>query len=418
MKYYHKYLLNTLKTLKILMFISVFSISALVPRVAFALTDRQCDQSYLRNIGAVNLSCAVEAKCSVPDSAVSIDLNGNDNTEKTFRFFISKGLTKEQAAGITGNAIAESGVNPNSVSKSGGFSGMFQWDTRGRFANLKKWTAENNLDPLSLDGQLQFAWYEAESRGNIEGIKPQPSVDLSAWYWGRFFEVAIIDGSTSKVPLTNVQGLAKRIDAGNKTLATYGGAVQGATTTSSTESPSANCGPATVAGENTKYIDGFTVYSQYDPAWRNLPYSSSTIGTSGCGPSAMAMIITNLTGKSVKPPETANFAASKGLYISGSGSSWNIAPVLAQNWGLKATPIGKDLARITQTLQAGGLVIASGKGAKPFTTGGHYIVIRAVTASGKFLVGDSAHEDTNTKEWDPQQILSATPGGSTYAITK
>lgn len=352
----------------------------------------------------------------------SVNLDGNDNIEKTFRFFVSKGLTAQQAAGITGNAIAESGVNPSSVSESGGFSGMFQWDTKGRFANLKKWTQEKTLDPLSLDGQLQFAWYEATERGNIDGIKEQATVDLAAWYWGRFFEVAIINKSTSKTPMTNVQALAKRVSGGNEVFAKYGSSVPSTTTTTSPSSGTgAPSGCPTAGGTGTgagSFVDGFTVYSQYDPAWAKLPYGSSTIATAGCGPSAMAMIITALTGTAVTPADTASYAASRGMYIPGQGSSWSVAPVLAEHWGLRSEPIGKDLVKITQALAAGGLVVTSGRGAKPFTGGGHYIVIRGITAGGKFLVGDSGHKDTSDKEWDPQPILGSMPGGSTYAIYK
>ena len=78
--------------------------------------------------------------------------------------------------------------------------------------------------------------------------------------------------------------------------------------------------------------------------------------------------------------------------------------------------MGSNIAKITQALQSGGLIITAGKGPKPFTNGGHFIVIRAVTASGKFLVGDSGHNDTSTKEWEPQQILSSMSGGSAYAV--
>src|SRR5581483_9508154 len=71
------------------------------------------------------------------------------------------------------------------------------------------------------------------------------------------------------------------------------------------------------AGQSTKYIDGFTIYSQYDPDWANKPYGDTTIAAAGCGPSAMAMIITALTGQSVTPDVTAAYADSQNLYVNG-----------------------------------------------------------------------------------------------------
>lgn len=40
------------------------------------------------------------------------DLSGANNQQKAFNYFVSQGYTKEQAAGIVGNMIAESGVEP------------------------------------------------------------------------------------------------------------------------------------------------------------------------------------------------------------------------------------------------------------------------------------------------------------------
>ncbi len=405
--------------------ISVFFALLLFFTTSPVLADTQnCNEAELRNKGIVALNCSgdqpLSGFCSMGSSS-SINLAGNDNVEKTFRFFVAKGLTPDQAAGIVGNAAIESGVNPKSVSKNGKYSGMFQWDTGGRFANLKRWTASQGLDPLSLDGQLAYAWYEATSRGNIIGIQKQPSVDLASWFWGRFFEVAVVGGSSSTTPLTNVQALDKRIANARAVLAKFGGSVTPVQASSPDQpAPAAPTqqegGCIGGNGTNTQFVDGFIVYSQYDPVWKNSPYGSSTVGVAGCGPSAMAMIITNITHQRVTPVDTANYAASKGLYIDGEGSSWSIGPVLAQHWSLKSEPVGNNKVKIVQALQAGKLVIAAGHGPEPFTTGGHFIVIRGVTASGKFKVGDSGHSNTSDKEWDPDQIISHMSGGSAYAI--
>jgi hypothetical protein len=130
------------------------------------------------------------------------------------------------------------------------------------------------------------------------------------------------------------------------------------------------------------------------------------------------MIITALTGQSVTPDVTATYADKQGLYVPGAGSSWSIAPVLAKHWGLKSAAIGASVAKISAALQSGGLVVGSGQGPLPFTTGGHYIVIRGVAADGKWKIGDSAHTSTNTQEWDPQKLVSYMNDGSIYAISK
>jgi len=185
-------------------------------------------------------------------------------------------------------------------------------------------------------------------------------------------------------------------------------------------SESALCGDSGTVGngQDTQYIDGFTVYKQTDPAWSSSPYGVSTVGKSGCGPSAMAMIVTALTGDKVTPPDVATVAASQ--YVPGAGSAWTIGPFVAGHYGLRSEGVGANVAKITEALLAGGLVIAPGDGADPFTKGGHFIVIRGVTASGKWKIGDSKGNgaETSQKEWDPQTLANQMHSGGVYAIYK
>lgn len=340
----------------------------------------------------------------------SVGLLGNDNIEKIYNFFLNKNLTKEQAAGITGNAIVESGGDPEAVSKSG-YRGIFQWDKDNRWPRVEQFAQENNQDPASLQLQLDFAYQESLSRGQFDGIQAYNDIDHTTWYWGRYFEVAIINGNTNQDPLTNVQALQRRMDEARNVFYSYGG-LTGSTAPLSSQ----NCIGGN--GQNTRFIDNFVVYDQYDPSWKDLPYDSSTIGDSGCGPAAMAMIISTITERQVTPVETANYAAEQNLYISGVGSSWSIGPVLASRWGLKSHSVDREISAITTALREGKLIIAPGQGPKPFTSWGHFIVIRGLTSEGKFMIGDSAHKDTNTTEWDPEFILSNMRTGGIYAIYK
>lgn len=193
-------------------------------------------------------------------------------------------------------------------------------------------------------------------------------------------------------------------------------ALSGSTTQTQDQANSSCTDKTTGNGQDSQFIDGFAVYNQYDPDWRDKSYSSSTIGESGCGPAAMAMIVTALTGKSVLPPEVAGVA--KSMYVPGAGSSWNIGPFVAAHYGLSSSPVEANVAKISEVLVKGGLVIAPGQGAKPYTSGGHFIVIRAVTADGKWRIGDSGHRDTSDKNWDPEKLVMMMRDGGVYAITK
>jgi hypothetical protein len=182
---------------------------------------------------------------------------------------------------------------------------------------------------------------------------------------------------------------------------------------------SAACSSRTTLGE-------FVSFSQYDPRWADEPYGKlanggvSTIGAGGCGPSAMAMIITNLTGQEFTPLEAAKFGRENGTEDSTGGSlAAPLANSLANLKGLTATQITTLTAdSINTVLAGGGMVLMGGRGANPFTDGGHYIVIRGASPSGKWLIGDSNIEENNKLEFDSTDILLKAKAGNVYAITK
>lgn len=336
---------------------------------------------------------------------VDANLSGNSNAEIAFNFFVSKGLTSIQSAGIVGNFMQESKVNPSAVNSSSKAFGIAQW-LGGRYESLKSFVREKGGSLTDLGTQLEFSWHEfsGSEKAALDDLRNQATLTGAAMSVRVKYERPGESEANDPARLRYADMVLKKYGTGGGTVVSAPLAGDACDTSS--------------AGENTKYIDGFTVYSQYDPAWADTAYSSSTIGTSGCGPAAMAMIITTLTGQRVTPVATAKYAADRNQYVPGQGSRWTLPDVVAPKWGLKAEIIGANMPKITATIRAGGLVIVSGQGPKPFTSGGHYIVIRAVTDDGKWLVGDSAHSDTSDKKWDPTQLLASMNDGSVYAVTK
>jgi len=347
------------------------------------------------------------ANCVCAIGGAGTPLTGNDNIEKAFNYFAApdKKLTLMQAAAIVGNLAWESGgVNPKSENSIGAY-GIAQW-YQGRRTALENFAKDQNKEVTDLGLQLDYLWHELNGgkKSSLDKLRTETKMEDAVINFEKSFEVSGDTGSYDD-----------RIQLAETALRQYGGAAatSGASTVSSS-SPT-DC---TGVGEASAYADNFLVYNQCDSQWANKPYSSSTICRSGCGPSAMAMVITALSGKKVTPVETASYAAHQSLYIPNAGSSWNIAPVLAKRWGLQAQKVGANVDDINKVLHAGGLVVGAGAGALPWTPGGHYIVIRAVTADGKWKVGDSGHSDTSGKEWDPQDILDGIAAGSVYGISQ
>lgn len=354
-----------------------------------------------------------DAGCDT-NSTSSGPLIGNENAEKIYNFFIGKNLAPIHVAGIMGNLAAEGGPNFDPLSQQDGSDditpkrgvgfGIAQWTFYTRQDALVDFAKSRNQPVGSLGVQLDFLWLELNTNraGALTSLKKTTTVVDAVHVFMVEFEAPDPDQAHED----------RRIAAANSVLAKYGGIA--ATTQALTTATGCNG----LTGTKTAFVDGFTVYNQGDPAWKNLPYGNSTIGRSGCGPAAMAMIITNLTGNNITPDLTAAYGAANGTSSPSGASYHDIAATIAPHYGLKATLIGPNAKAINDTLVGGGLVILAGAGALPFTPGGHFIVIRGVTADGKWKVGDSGHTATNSQEFDPASILANARPASVYAVTK
>lgn len=347
-------------------------------------------------------------------------VTGGDNRTKIWNFLISTKFTgygnqafgPVQAAGAIGNFFQESGWRFDAVEKLqdgsiGPGRGIAQWsfDRRTTLESLatggKKWS----------DPEVQFQMMKNELDGSYgkrlleAGYDKLTDPKEASYMFQKIYESA---GTPEQ---------KNRDDAAIKALKDLAGIAPGAGfsagCTDSAAPGSFNTSKATFTTE-----DGFPIYIQTDPRWTNAPYTSSdTVGHSGCGPSAMAMIITVLTGQAVTPDQTAKIAGDDGMLKDG-GSSWDLPNDLAKHYGLKSTSIKSDVTAISNAVKSGSYVIMAGKGSLPFTGGGHYIFIRGVTPDGKWKVGDSAHRDTNNQEFNPSTILSMASAGSIYAVSK
>ncbi len=186
--------------------------------------------------------------CTTGGSTGIVPIDG-ENPKRMYEYLVSQGLTPEQAAGVTGNAMGESGENIDpSAANGSNYRGIFQWDTKVRWPRLVAWAQGAGKDPGLFEVQLEYAWIEAGERGNLDGLREQNTVELATWFWGRFFEVAIIGGSTSTTPLTNVQHLEDRTNYALSVYNKYSGSTSTGDTSSSTCSGTGSGGIATVDG--------------------------------------------------------------------------------------------------------------------------------------------------------------------------
>jgi murein DD-endopeptidase MepM/ murein hydrolase activator NlpD len=136
------------------------------------------------------------------------DLSGTNNQQKVFNYFVSQGYTKEQAAGVLGNMISEShveptlkqGDNPGTVTKpadvinfSGGW-GLVQWTPASKMITPARNGGANDDQIASLSFQLDFLHKQLLGQGPVsekaagDALKAATTVDEAAVAFGGHFE--------------------------------------------------------------------------------------------------------------------------------------------------------------------------------------------------------------------------------------
>lgn len=142
-------------------------------------------------------------------------------------------------------------------------------------------------------------------------------------------------------------------------------------------------------------------YLQTDPRWKNKPYrvpgETATIGDSGCGPTAAAMLIETLTGETYTPVDACAWSVAHGYKALKAGTYYAyFAPQFAEFgikcWQLSWTngyhnPRAKVHDQALEYLKQGYYLIALMKKGT-WTGGGHFVVVW--WADNKIRINDPA----------------------------
>ena len=122
-----------------------------------------------------------------------MQLAGNNNTEQILNFYMRKGLKLHQAAGIIGNMVQESGLNPAIIQggriapddyilqKDVGF-GLVQWTSEDRQKNFMNFMRASGVPVTNLAGQLEFTWKEMNEGfpGMLRALKTAKTASVAA----------------------------------------------------------------------------------------------------------------------------------------------------------------------------------------------------------------------------------------------
>ena len=158
-------------------------------------------------------------------------------------------------------------------------------------------------------------------------------------------------------------------------------------------------------------------YLQTDPRWKSKPYrvpgETATIGSSGCGPTAAAMLIETITGKTYTPVDACAWSIEHGYKALKQGTYYAyFKPQFAAfgiscdmlNWSKTyGKPDHTNHQKVLNLLKQGYYIIAL-MGPGLWTTGGHFVVVW--WADGKIRINDPANTKEIRLNGDPKTFFS------------
>lgn len=195
-----------------------------------------------------------KAVASICTNAASVAVQAGENKRAAFIYFVERGLTPEQSAGLVGNLEAESGVTPDineqnpTVAGSRGGYGIAQW-TAGRRVALESFATVSGQDVRTLQFQLDYLWNQelliSYKSSVLDPLKASTTVQQASDIVLTKFEIpgVIINGTeAAKTQLKN-----KRAALGQAIFELYG-AEAATASPAGTATVSSACGGSGAAG--------------------------------------------------------------------------------------------------------------------------------------------------------------------------
>ena len=144
---------------------------------------------------------------------------------------------------------------------------------------------------------------------------------------------------------------------------------------------------------------------QWDERWGYGSYGKSNIAISGCGPTALAMVVAGLKkDNTITPYKVAKLSESKGYYIPNVGTTWDLITKGGEYYGLKVKELPLDEEVILEALKNNHPIICSMRKGD-FTINGHFIVLVSYE-NGKIKVNDPNSQIRSNILWDYDKIKS------------
>jgi hypothetical protein len=172
-------------------------------------------------VSAAASGCATDSdkpEGDKPDDTSMSEAALSNSEQTAFNFFVSKGLTKVQSAGVIGNLMQESSVSPTAVEFGGGPGrGIAQWSVGGRWDtshndNVTWYASTRGLSRSALNTQLNFIWYELTTFGyGLSALRAATTVTQA------------VTAFQDKYEICGTCDSSRRISFAQQALSAYGG---------------------------------------------------------------------------------------------------------------------------------------------------------------------------------------------------
>lgn len=149
--------------------------------------------------------------------------------------------------------------------------------------------------------------------------------------------------------------------------------------------------------------ENYPLFLQFDTRWGYSSYGGGNLGSSGCGPTCLAMAVFYLTGdRTCTPDAIAQYSLDNNHYVDGVGTAWSLLTAYPAEYGLSSYQIRWTEANLKAELDKGRVLICSVRPGD-FTSSGHFIVIYGYDENG-FKINDPKSVYRSRLTWTYAQI--------------
>lgn len=153
---------------------------------------------------------------------------------------------------------------------------------------------------------------------------------------------------------------------------------------------------------------------QWDSKWGYYEYGNNILAINGCGPTAVSMVASGLTGKkSITPIKVAKYSDSHG-YHEAAGTNWNLMTEGVKKFGLNGWKIDNSKEEFEKALKNGNPIICS-VGPGYFTREGHFIVVAGIK-DDKLIIHDPNSIKNSEVLWKYDDIKGQIKSAWAYSL--